>query len=508
MSFPASPSDGATTLVNGVTYVYSLANLSWSPVASINSLAVSALTVSGNDSITGSETVGGNLTISGNLGVGTLSPQRKLDIEQLSTDYQLRIGDSGGNYYDIGRNTTNGLLTFYGNQAVASGYKFSTVNGDRMVIDTNGNVGIGTTNPSNKLQVQTGGAGTDGIIVASSGGQFVHMRANNSSGANNALVSTGDQSITFGGNGIDTGSLCIVPWASSASGIKITASGNVGITNSPSGLARLEVKNSGAQNVAYFKNWSGTAASPTENADWPWPVLSLSAYGNFYLQRMLTFSLPNDGQSQGGGTYITDDSVWNISLNGVTSTGWDNNSNTTPVNVSSSNVGLQLMGPGNLRLGTQNAQAVVIRTSNTDRVTVNANGYVTMPYQPAFFANNPSTSNVTETNGYDFPFNSTVFNIGNCYNTSTYRFTAPVAGVYHFSYNLFNNGGTGRISFKLNGGSYNNTQNDCTTTTGPITQSQTIYLNVNDYVTVGDWQSISGKVIYMGHSSFSGFLVG
>ena len=254
MAFPASPADGATTLVNGVTYVYSSANVSWSPVASVNSLAVSALTVSGNSSVTGTETVGtsvvtgnesvqgnetvsgnqivlGNLgvgtaspaakldvigalrassltnnistgafvmnvgsvngatsspaialwgtsdtsypgavhlisqngniqfynyngsswtenariTSSGNVGIGTSSPSRKLDIEQSSTDYQMRIGDTGSNYYDIGRNTTNGLLTFYGSQAVASGYKFSTVNGDRLTIDTSGNVIIGTT---------------------------------------------------------------------------------------------------------------------------------------------------------------------------------------------------------------------------------------------------------------------------------------------------------------------------------------------------------------------------
>ena len=100
---------------------------------------------------------------SGNVGIGTTSPNRKLDIEQASTDYQMRIGDAGGNYYDIGRNTGNGLLTFYGNQAAASGYVFSTVNGERMRIDSTGNVGIGTTSPSQKLQVA-------GTIYSTSGG--------------------------------------------------------------------------------------------------------------------------------------------------------------------------------------------------------------------------------------------------------------------------------------------------------------------------------------------------
>ena len=115
-----------------------------------------------------------------------------------------------------------------------------TING---ALSVTGNVGIGTTNPSNKLQVQTGGASTDGIIVASSGGQFVHVRANNSSGANNGLVSTGDQSITFGGNSIDTGSLCIVPWSNTTGGIKITSSGSVGIgTTSPTSLLSVAGK--------------------------------------------------------------------------------------------------------------------------------------------------------------------------------------------------------------------------------------------------------------------------
>jgi len=78
----------------------------------------------------------------GHVGIGITAPARKLDIQQSSTDYQMRIGDAGSNYYDIGRNTTDGLLTFYGNQTAASGYKFSTVDGDRMIIRTNGNIGI------------------------------------------------------------------------------------------------------------------------------------------------------------------------------------------------------------------------------------------------------------------------------------------------------------------------------------------------------------------------------
>lgn len=56
-------------------------------------------------------------------------------------------------------------------------------------------------------------------------------------------------------------------------------------------------------------------------------------------------------------------------------------------------------------------------------------GRVTMPYQPAFSAYH--SSNIAY-NGVGAPiqFNTTRYNVGNHYNTSTYKFTAPVAGKY------------------------------------------------------------------------------
>jgi Chaperone of endosialidase len=162
--------------------------------------------------------------------------------------------------------------------------------------------------------------------------------------------------------------------------LTVDTSDNFGIYSAPGGYSRLEVTNNGAQNVTWFKNFSGTVSSPTENADWPWPVCALTSYGNFYLQRMLTFTLPNDGHSQGGGVYHTGDDLWSISLNGVTgANSWDNASaSTTPATSTTSAVGLQIMGPGNLRLGTINANTIFFRTSNSDRVTIGSAGDVYM----------------------------------------------------------------------------------------------------------------------------------
>ena len=112
---------------------------------------------------------------------------------------------------------------------------------------------------------------------------------------------------------------------------------------------------------------------------------------------------------------------------------------------------------------------------------------------------------MTLANGGDVTFNNAEVNIGNHFNTSNFRFTAPVAGMYQINTTLFNVGGGGRVSIKVNNAAKYNSQNNWDTS---WCWAGTIYLNANDYVTVGDWQSFGGAGIYLGHSSFSGFLVG
>tara|TARA_R100001015_G_C4545475_1_gene108536 strand:- start:287 stop:781 length:495 start_codon:yes stop_codon:yes gene_type:complete len=68
-------------------------------------------------------------------------------------------------------------------------------------------------------------------------------------------------------------------------------------------------------------------------------------------------------------------------------------------------------------------------TNNTTAMTVDTSGRILTPTRPAFQARGSNESYVT-TNPVPFP--TAEVNIGSCYNTSTYKFTAPIAGVYYF----------------------------------------------------------------------------
>lgn len=83
-------------------------------------------------------------------------------------------------------------------------------------------------------------------------------------------------------------------------------------------------------------------------------------------------------------------------------------------------------------------------------------GYQISTDRPSFWVwINTASSSVAS--GGNFPYNATVFNIGNNYSTSTYRFTAPVAGLYHFGADLAADDGamfTGKIATFYKNGTY------------------------------------------------------
>jgi hypothetical protein len=70
---------------------------------------------------------------------------------------------------------------------------------------------------------------------------------------------------------------------------------------------------------------------------------------------------------------------------------------------------------------------------------ISASSGITTPTQPKFLA---TISAGTQTYTVDnttkiISWDSVIYNVGNCFNTSTYSFVAPVAGYYIFFWNLY-----------------------------------------------------------------------
>ena len=153
--------------------------------------------------------------------------------------------------------------------------------------------------------------------------------------------------------------------------------------------------------------------------------------------------------------------------------------------------------------------------SGTERFKVDSSGRVTMPYQPGFESVLTSTSGSVQYTSInsEIVFNSTNSNVGNHYNTSTGRFTAPVTGNYMFYmfgmttattwYNFRKNGSP--VTYPTHPYSISGTGSDWAQSSGMTI----ISLNVGDYVSV--FTGGAGSGIYGGgnnHNVFVGYLLG
>ena len=152
---------------------------------------------------------------------------------------------------------------------------------------------------------------------------------------------------------------------------------------------------------------------------------------------------------------------------------------------------------------------LVFHTNQVERMRIDTNGIVTMPNQPAFRAyisGGPQSINGT------IPFSQNDYNIGSNYNTSNYRFTAPVAGRYQFNfYSIYRGNHTNNyFGFLKNGASFNGdrahfTHPNLGSAWDYIDMSQVLNLSAGDYVTCvthnavdlhgGNWAAFSGHLV-------------
>lgn len=138
---------------------------------------------------------------------------------------------------------------------------------------------------------------------------------------------------------------------------------------------------------------------------------------------------------------------------------------------------------------------------------VDSLGRVTMPDQPAFFATGPGAYSGSISAGQKITFfNVSVFDRQSNYNTSTQRFTAPVAGVYQFNVQVLTiTAVNASVGFYVNGSE--RTRRYMETERG-LSLSAVLSLNQSDYVEL--YFLDGGPTQFYGtpYSSFSGYLIG
>ena len=216
-------------------------------------------------------------TTTGNIGIGTTSASNKLEIVGGNTTVgQLSVGNtdvtysagvnfltSGTNRGFVGwRHTNSGspfnLTGIHLFNTDNSNIVFGTNNTVKVVINVDGNLGIGTTTPPEPLSVSFAAHGLISQHRQSNGigvGQNFYMKFNNAAGS--AVSYAGIYSdIQDNTTGAHNGRMIlqVANAGSLLSAVTIANSGNVGISESPNSLARLNINGFTKINRSFY-NW-------------------------------------------------------------------------------------------------------------------------------------------------------------------------------------------------------------------------------------------------------------
>jgi hypothetical protein len=454
-------------------------------------------------SINGTTFISNNAIINANLYFGTTtSNTSRLFLSTPSGDGTVTLsGDGtnfgvyravGGSYFQLGTTTAVPLYIISNNS-------------NRVMIAANGNIGIGNSNPAYPLYVA---AAADGAIVgfeSTSSNGFYSTYFNGSSitgyiGTANRVASGSNTDFGIG----TPGAAGVFLSTNNSVKFYVSANGNVGIGTTPS--SKLHVY--GDANSSVIKITDATLGSTYGSYVKGYGVGGVGGFTEIGV-------VDSDNYSKG----ITISQQANyVAFN----TGYaGSNSNVERMRIAANgNIGIGTASPtqklhvvglinssdgssdrsyigwkagstygySGLHLINIDNSSLVLGTNNTARTIIDVNGNVISPNQPYCRAVS-SAGNVTVVNGNQvIPYNSALSNIGSHFNTSTYRFTMPVAGKYLVTASIQLNGGSAQyynLYIRVNGsGQFGTFQTGSGlayqqfSTTGVVNGSATDYIDV------------------------------
>ena len=158
-------------------------------------------------------------------------------------------------------------------------------------------------------------------------------------------------------------------------------------------------------------------------------------------------------------------------------------------------------------------------TNGTTAMTVDTEGRVSQPTKPSFQACNSTGSWATLSTGDVVPFNDVssgnCFDVGGDFNTSSYRFVAPIAGKYIFTFlcYTFNSDSSNGFRIWKNGsaittassGNYDIQGGQSGSVDETISGTVILDLTASDYV---DIRASTGSDYYGTYTHFGGHLIG
>ena len=422
-----------------------------------------------------------------------------------STNVSVASSVTATTYYGSGANLTNITQTTINNNAdnrVITGSNTSnTLEGESNVVINGGKLGIGVASPAQLIEVH--GASNPAVLVQDTTNNCISYMYSQDSVA--TFGSASNHPVVFNvSNGekarIDTSGNLLIGTTTAGTGsgddLTISNSSNMGLT--------LRSTSSNYCNI-YFSDATSGTATYEGYISYNHATDSLE-FATGHTERL---RINSSGQLLLGTTTPGAAQVDTFTLETSGHTGMTLFSGT-------SSRGTIAFGDG--RSGNAQYRGVILyehsndsmrfATADTTQMNISSTGQITKPYQASFAA--MAAQNGYVLNGAVFPFNTTTHNIGSHFNTSNYRFTAPVAGRYLFTfYSILNSSGQGRYEILINGAAdQNGTRVHMTPTTTDwdhVSTSWILNLNANDYIQMGSqsntqshgghWQRFCGELL-------------